>query len=41
MAPKLAKTKADSKGKGKVSSSYIAIKTPFSFVYQRCIEEFE
>lgn len=41
MAPKLAKTKADSKGKGNASSSSTAIETPFWLVSHRCIEEFE
>lgn len=41
MAPKLAKIKSDSKGKGKASYSSIAIETPFSLVSQKCIEEFK
>lgn len=40
MAPKIAKTKIDAKGKGKASSSSTAIETSFLLVSRRCIKEF-
>lgn len=41
MAPKLSKTKGDSKGKGKASTSSTTLETPFSLVSIMCGKEFE
>lgn len=41
MAPKLARTKGDSKGKGKATISSTVLETPFSLDSTRHVEEFE
>lgn len=41
MAPKLVRTKGDSKGKGKASTSSTVPETPFSLVSSMCVKEFE